>query len=50
MQFSISAGVRRGDDALKSAVERVLASRHAEIEGVQREYHVPLVKPPEEKS
>ncbi|HET7809921.1 MAG TPA: substrate-binding domain-containing protein [Steroidobacteraceae bacterium] len=50
MQFSISAGVRRGDDALKSAVERVLASRHAEIEGVLREYHVPLVKPPEEKS
>jgi hypothetical protein len=50
MQFSISAGVRRGDAALKSVVERVLSSRHAEVEGVLRDYHVPLVEPPEKTS
>ena len=43
MQFEISAGVRHGDHALKSAVERVLATRRGEIDQVLRAFHVPLV-------
>jgi quinoprotein dehydrogenase-associated probable ABC transporter substrate-binding protein len=47
MQFDIAAGVRRGDDSLKAAVEHVLAERRAQVDDVLREFHVPLVKPPE---
>jgi quinoprotein dehydrogenase-associated probable ABC transporter substrate-binding protein len=43
MQFAISAGVRHGDHALKSAVERVLATRRGEVDQVLRAFHVPLV-------
>jgi quinoprotein dehydrogenase-associated probable ABC transporter substrate-binding protein len=43
MQFAISAGVRRGDHALKSAVERVLVERRDEVERVLRSFHVPLL-------
>jgi mxaJ protein len=47
MQFDISAGVRHGDDALKAAVQQVLSARRAEVDGVLREFHVPLVPRPE---
>jgi quinoprotein dehydrogenase-associated probable ABC transporter substrate-binding protein len=47
MQFSISAGVRHGDDALKSAVERVLTDQRPQIDRVLKQYHVPLLARPE---
>lgn len=50
MQFAISAGVRHGDHALKAAVERVLAVRRAEIDGVLRRFHVPLLESAEAPS
>jgi mxaJ protein len=43
MQFDISAGVRPGDQALKSAVEHVLDARRDEVDRVLRAFHVPLV-------
>jgi mxaJ protein len=45
MQFDISAGVRHGDTSLKAAVERVLGSRREEVDGLLREFHVPVVPP-----
>ncbi|HMM76640.1 MAG TPA: substrate-binding domain-containing protein [Gammaproteobacteria bacterium] len=50
MQFSIAAGVRHGDTALKTAVERVFAARRAEIDEVLRDFHVPLLAQPEGKT
>jgi mxaJ protein len=41
--FNISMGVRKGSDALKAKVEKVLEQRHAEITAILKEYGVPLV-------
>jgi len=43
MQFDISAGVRRGDAALKTAVEGVFSARRSEVDDVLRNFHVPLL-------
>jgi mxaJ protein len=42
--FDISMGVRRGDDAFREELERILARRRAEIEGILDEYGVPRIK------
>jgi mxaJ protein len=47
MQFDIAAGVRHGDTALKAAVQQVLTTRRAEVAGMLRDYHVPLLPQPE---
>ena len=39
--YDISMGVRRGDDALKQELEAILERRHADIEHILDEYHVP---------
>ncbi|MBV9773980.1 MAG: quinoprotein dehydrogenase-associated putative ABC transporter substrate-binding protein, partial [Gemmatimonadetes bacterium] len=41
--FDISMGVRRGDNALREEVERILVRRHAEVEAILDEYGVPRV-------
>jgi len=45
MTFAISMGVRKGDTALRDALDRVIARRHDEIEELLRRYGVPLVAP-----
>ena len=43
--FDISMGVKKGDDALKARVEKVLdASDSAEITAILKDYGVPLVE------
>jgi len=41
--YDISMGVRRGDDAFREELDRVLARRRAEIEAILDEYGVPRV-------
>jgi mxaJ protein len=43
-QFDISAGVRRGNDSLRSELDAVLARRKEEIRGVLAEYGVPMIE------
>ena len=42
--FDISMGVKPGDDALLAQVEKVLATKHAEIESILKNYGVPLLE------
>jgi mxaJ protein len=44
LQFSISVGVRRGNGALREALDAALERRGAEINAVLDEYHVPRVR------
>ncbi|MFL6216537.1 MAG: substrate-binding domain-containing protein [Blastocatellia bacterium] len=39
--YDISMGVRRGDDALKQELEAIIERKHADIEHILDEYHVP---------
>jgi mono/diheme cytochrome c family protein len=41
--FDISMGVKRGNDALHAQLERVLASRQADILGILEDYGVPVM-------
>lgn len=43
-QFDISMGVRRGNDALRADLERVIAARRADIMKILADYGVPLVE------
>ncbi len=43
MQYDISMGVRRGDQAFKREIETVLERRRAEIRAILSDYGVPLV-------
>jgi mxaJ protein len=43
--YDISMGVRRGDTALRDALNRTIAGRRAEIGRILRAFHVPLVEP-----
>ena len=43
-QFDISAGVRRGNDSLRSELDAVLARRKEDIRGVLAEYGVPMIE------
>ena len=43
-EFDISMGVKRGNEALRAQLEKVLDSRHAEITAILKEYGVPLVE------
>ena len=42
-EFDIAMGVRKGDSALKTALNSLIQRKHAEIEAVLREFGVPLV-------
>jgi mxaJ protein len=42
-QFDISVGVRKGDHALKTAIESVLAERRADVTHLLAEYGIPIV-------
>lgn len=42
-QFSISMGVRRGDQALKNRLDAVLRQKQPQIDALLRQYGVPLV-------
>ena len=42
--FDISMGVKPGDDALLAQVEKVLATKHAEIVSILKNYGVPLLE------
>jgi quinoprotein dehydrogenase-associated probable ABC transporter substrate-binding protein len=42
--YSISMGVRRGDDALKDRLESAIDRRHSEIKKILEEYGVPLLE------
>jgi mxaJ protein len=42
-EFDIAMGVRRGDSALKAAVDSLIDRKHADIEAVLREFGIPLV-------
>ena len=44
LQFSIAMGVRRGDLALRDALDGVLARRAAEFDTVLERFHVPRVR------
>ena len=44
MQFDVSAGVRKDDQALLKDIDRVLARRSADIRRLLRAYNVPLVE------
>jgi mxaJ protein len=44
--FDISMGVRRGDTALRDALNRTIARRRAEIRRVLQAFHVPLAGTP----
>jgi quinoprotein dehydrogenase-associated probable ABC transporter substrate-binding protein len=48
-QFDISMGVKRGDEALRASLERVLAARRADILKILDDYGVPLVGQPGRK-
>jgi mxaJ protein len=41
--FNISMGVKKGNDALKARVEKLLAQRRPEITAILKEYGVPLM-------
>jgi mxaJ protein len=43
MQFDVSVGVRKDDQKLLKAIDRVLVSRKADINRLLAAYHVPLV-------
>jgi mxaJ protein len=43
MAFDISLGVRRGDDALRKSLERVLSRRRHEVHALLESYGVPLL-------
>lgn len=43
MTFDISMGVKKGNDALKADVERALANRRGEIDGILERFGVPRV-------
>jgi mxaJ protein len=43
--YDIAMAVRHGETALRDAINRVLIERRAEILGVLRAYHVPVVPP-----
>lgn len=45
-EFSIAMGVKRGNKALRDALDQALAHRREEIRSVLAEYGVPLVDPP----
>lgn len=45
MAYSISAGVRRGDDALYTSVQQAMDRRMPEILAILQEYRVPLIDP-----
>ncbi len=45
MQFQISMGVRRGDDALRRALDRVIEQNRPQIEAVLERFGVPLINP-----
>jgi mxaJ protein len=45
MVYDISVGVQRNNAWLLNQVDRVLASRHAEIEAMLNRYHVPRANP-----
>jgi len=47
-EFDIAMGVRRGDDALRDALDRVLARRALEIRQILERFGVPLVSRSEE--
>jgi mxaJ protein len=40
-EFAISLAVRKGDEARRAALDRLLVSRRAEIENILDQYHVP---------
>ena len=44
--FDISLGVRRGDDSLKTELERVLRARGSDIEAILKKYGVPTLPHP----
>ena len=44
MQFDVSVGVRKDDQKRLKEIDRVLASRSAEIRKLLANYHVPVVK------
>jgi quinoprotein dehydrogenase-associated probable ABC transporter substrate-binding protein len=46
MKFDISMGVRRGDDALRSSLERILSKRRREVHKLLESYGVPLLELP----
>lgn len=46
MQFEIAMAVRKGDDALRKALNRVLAEKRPQIAALLRSYGVPLIEPP----
>ncbi len=41
-EFSISLAVRKGDEARRAILDRLLVSKRAEIDRILEEYHVPL--------
>ncbi len=43
-EFGMSMGVKPGNDALRLKLEKVIASRHAEITKILNDYNVPLVE------
>jgi mxaJ protein len=45
-EFSIAMGVKRGNVALRDALDRALERRHEEIRAVLAAYGVPLVQGP----
>lgn len=47
MQFEIAMAVRKGDDALRDALNRVLAEKRPQIVALLKSYGVPLIEPPE---
>jgi mxaJ protein len=46
MQFDISVGVQKDDQALLKQVDQVLAKRSADIRTLLARYHVPVVEGP----
>jgi mxaJ protein len=44
MQFDISVGVQKNDEALLKQIDAVLERRHDDIRGLLKAYHVPLVQ------
>jgi mxaJ protein len=46
MTFDVSMGVKKGNNALKSEIERVLASRREAIDGILEKFGVPRVDSP----
>jgi mxaJ protein len=42
--FSISVGVRRGEQALRARIDAALQHRHREIQRILLDYHIPMVE------